>query len=482
MIQLSKKIEVLGLGSGDIDQLPYGIYKKLLKTDQTVYLRTTEHPVVNVLRKEGIKFKSFDHVYESEKDFSQVYEQIVQTLLKEADEHTVIYAVPGHPMLAEQTVQLLLNQSDVKIELIGGQSYLDALFSALKIDPIDGFQFIDGTSFQRYDLNYRQHILFCQVYDQFIASEVKLMLLEDLPANYNIYVVDAAGTSGEKVIKLPLEELDRSFEMSNLTTVYVPPIKESYLNHTFTNLRQIIATLRGPDGCPWDQKQTHESLRPYAIEEVYELIDAIDREDDEGIVEELGDVLLQVMLHCQIGEDTGYFTIDDVIKSITEKMIHRHPHVFARENKEAMDKTWEQLKDDEKGESLEFVLDRVLDNLPTLQKSYEIQRVARKVGFNWDNIAGVWEKFHEEVDELKEAVKNKNKQEIEKELGDVFFVLTNLGLFYKINVDLALNQTNNKFIRRFSYVEAQLKQLGKSFSDVTLQEMDRYWDEAKRKE
>src|SRR5699024_7476469 len=144
----------------------------------------------NVLRKEGIKFKSFDHVYESEKDFSQVYEQIVQTLLKEADEHTVIYAVPGHPMLAEQTVQLLLNQSDVKIELIGGQSYLDALFSALKIDPIDGFQFIDGTSFQRYDLNYRQHILFCQVYDQFIASEVKLMLLEDLPANYNIYVVD----------------------------------------------------------------------------------------------------------------------------------------------------------------------------------------------------------------------------------------------------------------------------------------------------
>src|SRR5699024_6686973 len=130
----------------------------------------------------------------------------------------------------------------------------------VKIDPIEGFQFVDGTSFNRHDLYYRHHLLFCQVYDQFIASNIKLVLLEDLPADYKVYIIDAAGSSEEKVIKIRLEDLERSFDMSNLTTLYIPPVKDDYLNHTFTNLRQTIATLRGPNGCPWDRRQTHESL------------------------------------------------------------------------------------------------------------------------------------------------------------------------------------------------------------------------------
>lgn len=481
-----KKIEILGLGSGDIDDLPLGIYRKLLKSDDIIYVRTSDHPVINVLTHEGVQFKSFDRYYKEESDFSTVYDRIVTTLLEKAQIKPIIYAVPGHPMLAEKTVQLLLEQQEIDVEIIGGQSYLDALFTALKIDPIDGFQFVDGTHFHRSELNFHQHLLFCQVYDQFIASDIKLTLLEDLPADFELFIIDAVGTDDEKIVKLPLEELDRSFGKSNLTTVYIPPVDISLLNHTFANLRTVIQTLRGPDGCPWDKEQTHESLRPYAIEEVYELIDAIDAKDYDNIIEELGDVLLQVMLHSQIGEDDGYFTINDVIKSITEKMVHRHPHVFSNDEKfvstQDVKKTWEQLKKEEKKITATSILDRIASHAPSLQKAYEMQKEARKVGFNWDHIGGVWEKFHEELAELNQAIQNEDILGLEQELGDVLFVLANIALFYNVNPELALNQTNKKFISRFSYIEEQLKIAGKQIENVSLEEMDLYWDEAKRKE
>src|SRR5690625_5023341 len=186
MILVDKKIEVIGLGSGEIDDLPLGIYRKLKNNNHLIYARTKKHPVIDELQKEGIFFHSFDYLYEEETDFQKVYERIVNELIDQAKTSTVIYAVPGHPMLAEQTVQMLLKQDDIPIHLIGGQSYLDALFTALKIDPIDGFQFVDGTNFSREHLNFRQHLIFCQVYDPFIASHIKLVLLEDLPANYTV--------------------------------------------------------------------------------------------------------------------------------------------------------------------------------------------------------------------------------------------------------------------------------------------------------
>src|SRR5690625_1053484 len=190
--------------------------------------------------------------------------------------------------------------------------------------------------------------------------------------------------------KAKLHEFDHLFETSNLTTIYVPPVNdEQLLNHTFTNLRNIIKTLRGPNGCSWDQKQTHQSLRKYALEEVYELIDAINKEDDDLIVEELGDLLLQIMLHSQIGEDSGYFTINDVIKSISEKMIHRHPHVFSNDRKK-QNKTWDELKAEETKTKDEPLLRRVLNHLPALQKAYDLQKEADKVGFNWESVKDGW--------------------------------------------------------------------------------------------
>lgn len=478
------KIYIVGLGAGDLDQLSVKIYRKLLKEELPLFLRTKEHPVVDDLIKEGVTFTSFDSVYEEKKDFEEVYDKIVEILLSEVEKSSLLYAVPGHPMVAEQTVQKLLAQKATPVEIIGGQSFIDDLFSALKIDPVEGFQFLDGTNVNREMIEYRNHLIISQVYDEFIASEVKLTLLEDLPYDYEVYIVEAAGSSLEKITKVPLEDLDRAVSVNNLTSVYVPPAAPELLRHQFTELRQIIRTLRGPDGCPWDRKQTHESLKRYAIEEVYELLAAIDEEDDEAIIEELGDVLLQVMLHSQIGEDQGYFTIDDVIKTLSKKMIYRHPHAFDKLSNptvEEVHETWEKLKQKEKNKDQQSILDDIPNNLPSLAKAFELQKEAAKVGFDWKDVRPMWDKLSEELKEIKEAIENRDEQEMEAEFGDVLFVIVNIMRFYDIHPEVALHRTNEKFTRRFNYIEEEIRKRGKKLGSVSLEEMDQYWDEAKER-
>lgn len=477
---MTNKIEIIGLGAGDIEQLPLGIYRKLHSEERIVYTRTIAHPVIGELQAEGVRFHAFDAMYEKHDDFETVYEEIAMYLLELAKSESILYAVPGHPLLAEKTVQLLLEQDDVKVDIVGGNSYLDDLFTALKIDPIEGFQFIDATSFTRENLNFTNHIIFCQVYDQFIASEVKLTLLEDLQADYNIKIVEAAGTKDEKVQTIELQDLDRVAKTSNLLSVYVPPVPKEELKHQFDTLHSIVKTLRGPDGCPWDRKQTHESLREYAIEEVYELIDAINRGNDEDIVEELGDVLLQVMLHSQIGEDHGYFTIDDVIKRISEKMIHRHPHVFHPEKEW---KSWDELKREEKKIDEETsILDSVVTHAPALLVAYKLQKKAAKVGFDWPDVKQVWDKFEEELREFRVAYEASDQDEMEKEFGDILFVLANIAKFHQINPEIALGRTNEKFIARFKQIERSVAEKGKKLTDMSLEQLDSFWEETKRKE
>ncbi|MEN1966454.1 nucleoside triphosphate pyrophosphohydrolase [Lentibacillus sp. N15] len=483
---MEKTIEVIGLGAGNIDQLPLGIYKKLTDSQKKIYVRTMDHPVIASLKAQGVEFIAFDDVYEANDHFEDVYQEITNQLVQYALMSPIIYAVPGHPMLAEKTVQLLLEQKQVTVTVVGGQSYLDDLFTSLHIDPIDGFQFVDATSFKRNQLDYRHHVIFCQVYDRFIASNVKLVLLEDLPADYPVTIVEAAGSNEESLKTIPLEELDHSLAVSNLTSVYIPPVPQESLHHTFARLREVMAQLRGPNGCPWDKKQTHESLRQYAVEEVYELIDAIDDQDDEGVIEELGDILLQVMLHSQIGEDAGYFSVDDVIQSITDKMIHRHPHIFADKVVETVadvNRNWDLLKQEEKGkEQRQSVLDGVPKRLPALFRAYQLQKKAGKVGFQWETVDEVWEKLNEEIAEVREAVKQADLVEIEKELGDVLFVLANISRYYKVNPEIALNRTNQKFISRFAFIEKRLAEQKKDIQEAGLAEMDHYWNQAKGNE
>lgn len=483
-----KQITVVGLGAGDLAQMPLGIYQ-LLKNSERLFLRTKEHPVIKELEREGVSYHSFDEIYVQNEQFADVYASIVDQLLIEAKKAPLVYAVPGHPFVAEETVQRLLAKGkDEGIEIIiaGGQSFLDAMFTALTIDPIDGCQILDGTNLKKEMIQIRNHLIICQVYDSYIASEVKLTLMELLPDDYEVTIVTAAGQAGERVEKVPLYELDRKTEMNNLTAVYVPPVKdETILYKDFERLREIIRTLRGPNGCPWDKKQTHESLKRYLIEETYEVLEAIDEQDDNHLVEELGDVLLQVMLHAQIGEDEGMFSIDDVIKTLTEKMIRRHPHVFGTnqvDTAEEVIKNWEEIKREEKKSEQTSLLDDIPKGLPALQRAYELQKQAAKVGFDWNDPAPIWMKLQEELAEFFTELKNDDHEKLKKEFGDILFVLVNLGRYYEILPEESLHITNAKFKKRFLYIENEARKQGKKLEEMTLDEMDQLWDEGKKQE
>lgn len=236
--------------------------------------------------------------------------------------------------------------------------------------------------------------------------------------------------------------------------------------------------------CPWDRKQTNESLRPNTIEETYELCDALLRGDKSDICKELGDVLLHVAFYAKIGSETGDFDIKDVCDRLCEKLIFRHPHVFGEAQAETaaqVVENWEQLKLKEKGGN-KTVLSGVPAALPSLIKAYRIQDKARNVGFDWEERSQVWEKVKEEIREFQAEVEQMDKEKAEQEFGDVLFSLINAARLYKINPDNALEHTNQKFIRRFNYVEQHSIRQGRSLKEITLAEMDALWEEAKRLE
>ena len=484
---MKHKITIIGLGAGELDQMPVGIYR-LLKSTNFIYARTIEHPVLKELISEGLKVESFDHVYESHDQFEAVYEEIAETLIQKAMNQDIIYSVPGHPLIAERTVQILLSEGEKKgvdVQIKGGQSFLDAMFTSIKVDPVEGFQFLDGTDLSLRDVNITQHLIISQVYDAFIASEVKLTLMEKYPDDHEVYLVTGAGMSSEQVEKMPLYELDRAMQLSNLTSVYIPPIlSEQDQYKEFWKLREIIDKLRSPEGCPWDREQTHESLRTYLIEEAYELIDAINEGDIDHIIEELGDVLLQVMLHSRIGEDEGYFSIDDVIQSIAEKMVRRHPHVFGDESVDSasdVEKTWQKVKKEEKEDSSEDVL-KVSTDIPNLLQANEIQKQASKFGFDWNDVSPAWDKVLEEIEEFKKEwnIDEPDTSRVESEFGDVLFSLVNVARLLKINPEQALHRTNQKFRQRFLFVSEQVRESGKTWTEFTLDELDSYWEKAKK--
>ncbi|WP_139492588.1 nucleoside triphosphate pyrophosphohydrolase [Brevibacillus dissolubilis] len=486
---MTPTIHVLGLGAGDLNQLPLGIYKRVIAAKH-LYVRTAEHPVLNELAAEGVTYESFDDVYVAHGNFDDVYSGIAAKLVTIAKEQgEIIYAVPGHPLVAERTVQILLENAEkeqLTINIEGGQSFLDPLFAALKVDPIEGFTMLDATSLRTEQINPQLHTVIAQVYDQLTASDVKLSLMDVFPDEYEITVCTAVGVEGmEKIDVVPLYELDRVDHLGNLSLVYVPPTTEESVRYRqFSYLKEIIAVLRSPEGCPWDRKQTHQTLRKYLIEEAYEVLEAIDNDDLDALSDELGDLLLQIMLHSQIASEDGYFTIEDVIANINSKMIRRHPHVFGEasaDNAEEVVVNWQQIKEQEKAEkgidtTEESKLAGIPRELPALMYAAKLQKKAAEVGFDWDNIADVFSKIEEEYNEVKTA----KPEEQAGELGDLLFAVVNLARFLKVDPEEALRMTNQKFHTRFAHIEMRLREAGRTFAETSLEEMDKWWDEAKK--
>lgn len=250
----------------------------------------------------------------------------------------------------------------------------------------------------------------------------------------------------------------------------------------FGRLLDVMDTLR--EKCPWDRKQTFESLRPNTIEETFELCDALIKKDMPEVCKELGDVLLHVVFYAKIASEEGVFDIGDVCNKLCDKLIFRHPHVYGEAEANSAGEVsllWEQVKQKEK-DGNKTVLSGVPDSLPSLIKAYRIQDKARNVGFDWDTREGVWDKVHEEIDELRVELEKNDMENSTNEFGDFLFSLINASRLYGINPDNALELTNKKFIRRFTYVETQAKQQGRELKDMTLAEMDALWNEAKSKE
>lgn len=253
----------------------------------------------------------------------------------------------------------------------------------------------------------------------------------------------------------------------------------------FDRLVEVMTRLRAPGGCPWDAEQTHESLLRYLIEETYEVVDTIEAGHVDELRDELGDLLLQVVFHAEIEREAGRFDIDDVATSIVEKLIRRHPHVFGDESAETpeeVENRWEKIKAAEKKEKGEQggVLSGIPKHLPGLLKAQRLTEKAGKVGFDWPDTGGVLGKLREEMDEVERAVESGDREAIKEEFGDLLFVLANLARHLGLDAEAALQQTNQKFVRRFEHVEARLKEQGKDPTHSSLEEMDELWNEAKR--
>lgn len=252
----------------------------------------------------------------------------------------------------------------------------------------------------------------------------------------------------------------------------------------FQKLIDIMARLRGPNGCPWDREQTPQTLKPYLVEETYEVLDALDDDDDDEIVEELGDLLLQIVFHAQIASEENRFTIEDVAEAISEKLIRRHPHIFGDVEANDADqvvKNWQAIKTREKAQKgkPEGALDGVPRQLPALLRAQRIQEKASRVGFDWDATDPVMDKVQEEMNEFLEDYRNSRRDKMKEEFGDLLFALVNLGRFLDINPEEALQQTVEKFRTRFAYIESELGKIGKKPEGATLEEMDALWDIAK---
>ncbi|MFR8732553.1 MAG: nucleoside triphosphate pyrophosphohydrolase [Clostridium perfringens] len=481
-------LKIMGLGPGAYEALTIGALKEL-KNNKNIYFRTEKHPTVDFLKDEGIKFESYDHAYEKYDSFDDVYKYIAEDLItKIKDDEDLIYAVPGHPLVAEKSVINLIElckENNIQYEVLPAVSFVDAMMEALQVDPIEGVKIIDAFDMKNQILDKRVGTIITQVYNNFIASEVKLRLLEGYEDDTEIIFVRAAGVEGlESIRKIPLYELDWQEDIDYLTSIYIP--KDLGNKKDFQDLLDIIETLRNPGGCPWDREQTHESLKSALLEECYEVIDAIENEDEDALIEELGDVLLQVVFHASIGKEDGYFDIMDVIGGISNKMINRHPHVFGNEKANTSEQVlvnWDEIKKEEKGiKTLTEEMQNIAKSLPAATRAYKVQKKAKKVGFDWDDVNCAMDKVKEELNEIKEVYNCEDKSIIEGEVGDLLFACINVARFLEVDGELALDKTIKKFIKRFSYIENEAIKNNKNLKDMTLEEMDKLWEEAKTSE
>ncbi len=479
-------LTLLGLGPGHPKHLTCEA-REVLSQASELWVRTHQHPTLAALPA-SLTVHSFDAYYEEGERFEEVYQRIVEKVWELAQRpQGVIYAVPGHPFVAEATCPLLAQrarENHMPLRIVSGMSFLDPLFTALQLNPYPRLYLLDAL------LLADAHIppippdvplIVAQIYSRRVAAEVKTTLNTIYPDEHPVSLVHAAGTDTEQVEALPLYAIDRSSHIGALTSLYVPPLEEGT---SFEALQEVVAHLRAPEGCPWDRQQTHQSLCTHLLQETYEVLEAIDTENESALREELGDLLLQVLMQAQIAMEEGAFNVNQVIQGIYWKLVRRHPHVFGdlrAGSAEEVLVNWEKLKAAERmaNGKQEGLLDGVPQALPALTQAQEYQARAARVGFDWEHIEGVLDKVHEELQELRQA---QSPRQVNDEFGDLLFTLVNLARWKGVDAEAALRQTNARFRRRIKYMEQAAQRQGRSLAQLAPEEMDLLWREAKEQE
>ena len=504
-----REIYVVGLGPGDPLQLP--ALNLGLMRGRLVYLRTGCHPVVPFLEREGIRLQPLDYFYEHCASFDEVYREMARWLISAASgsREPLIFAVPGHPLVGETVVSLLLAGAaaqGVRVRLWPAPSFLDAVVISLGLDPAQGLLVTESFQLLRraaatsqaapFKIPIQTGVLIAQVYNRTLASEVKLTLMEQFPDDHPLTVIYSAGVRGqERQRRIPLYELDRLDDLDHLTSVYAHPIQRPETSSCLYPLDPLVIVMEkllGPEGCPWDREQTHLSLRQYLIEESYEVVDAIDEDDMNKLNEELGDLLLQVVFHAALANHRGDFDINRVIAGITAKLERRHPHVFGEAQVDSaaqVVRNWEAIKRTE-GAEAEISTERkqrsllagVPRYLPSLQRAQKVQGKAALVGFDWPDARSAATKLAEEWQELQSAWSEGDGNAVRQELGDLLFAVVNVARLLKVDAEEALRAAVDKFTRRFQGIEARALDRGLNLSELSLAELDALWDEVKLQE
>ena len=439
-----------------------------------VLLRTGRCGLRDHLVEKGVAFETLDALYERAGDFDELIRLTAQAVLDASREGSVAYAVFD---VRDVSVQALL-KTGADVRVIAGPPAEEGLW-AFAEGATDCWA---ASEWETWTLHADRNALIREVDTRELAAEVKLKLMDCYPEESEIYV--RAGDGG--VEKTSLVELDRLPAYDHRLSVLVPAQREltKLERYGFDELNRVIHILRSPGGCPWDRKQTHETLRTNLVEEAYEAVDAIDREDMDALYDELGDVLLQIVLHAEIAREHGDFTIGDVTTAITHKMIFRHQHVFGSAKADTADEVldlWQKVKKAERHQKTQAeVLRSVTRSLPALMRAEKVQKRAADVGFDWENARAAFYKIGEEAEELSRAVEDGGG--VEEEAGDLLFAVVNVLRLLKLDPEIALNRATDKFTARFAEMERLILADGKSLAEMTLADMDAYWDRVKLSE
>jgi tetrapyrrole methylase family protein/MazG family protein len=472
-------ITIVGCGPGPTGALTEEA-KSALKSAGLVLARTRSSNVGAILDSLGVEFSSFDDVYDESPSFEDAYRTMAGKVLDEARTRSVAYAVPGHPLVAEETVRLILaeaKKANTPVRVIPGLSFLESVLAALN-EPLDrGLVLVDAFSIQELDVNPQLPHLVYQTPDTDIASRVKLWLMSRLPDDHPVFIIRlSADGSGTDVIELPLYKLDRA-EFNDAASVYVPAA-DGMERKSLQDLARLARRLRGEGGCPWDQEQTYESVRAYILEEAHEVVEAINSGDAEQLEEELGDLLFQVVFVAQLAVEEGVFDLADVCSRIYAKLVRRHPHVFGnitvRDTGEVL-ANWEKIKQGEKGRRHASILERVSLQGSALMAGEKIGEIASREGFDWQDAWGVLDKIEEEITELRQALEADDKKAVEEELGDLLLAVCSLGRKAAISPEISLWGAVRKFGVRYDELQRLVSAQGLRIGEMSEEALEALW-------